>query len=646
MHVIGIDTGGTFTDFVSYDGERTRIHKVLSTPDAPERAIIQGLHALGLDHQSVRVIHGSTVATNAALEGKGVRTVYITNEGFADILTIGRQTRLKLYDLMPNKAPVPVPAELCLEVKTRMTAEGDVLEALNSSELERLVEQLHALKPQAVAINLLHAYLDDETEKAIEAVIPDDIFVSRSSDVLPLIGEYERGMATWLNSWLGPLVEGYLQRLTRAMAQARISVMQSSGQAIAAEQAAHQAVRMLLSGPAGGLVGAAYQSGLSDRTRLLSFDMGGTSTDVALIDGAPRLTLEGEINGWPVAVPMVDMHTIGAGGGSIAWLDAGGMLHVGPESSGADPGPACYGRGGTSATVTDANLYLGRLRPDRFLGGRMQLNEQASAEAIERLASQMGGSPMQAAEGILAVANQNMAQALRVISVQRGIDPRGFTLVCFGGAGGLHVCALAEALGLDEALMPNHAGVLSALGMLAAPPGRHKVKSYLALMGDLHEYQIEAELKRLADAAMDELVEEGIEPTEIETTYSVDLRYQGQSHSLNMVWQGMAGLVGRFHELHEQTYGHRMDAEVELVAIRAQLSAPALSFHPTNQVDSQPDTIWDEYRGVPCASRDELVTDESFRGPALVLDEVSTLWLADGWRCRKDAAGNLILTRH
>ena len=356
--LLGVDTGGTFTDFVLLDDSRLRIHKVLSTPDAPEQAILQGIDELGIGAVAAAgqlvVIHGSTVATNAALEGKGVRTVFITNRGFADMLSIGRQARSELYQLQPALTAPPVPADLCLETGGRMTPGGDELVPLGRADLESLRAQIEALQPEAVAINLLYAFVDDRYERAIEASLPAGLFCSRSSEVLPEHGEYERGIATWLNASLGPLMASYLQRLQQALAPGPVTIMQSSGGTIALEQAARRAVNLLLSGPAGGLAAARHIGHLCGQPRLMSFDMGGTSTDVALIDGEIRLSNEGHIGRWPVAVPMVDMHTIGAGGGSLAFVDGANLLHVGPQSAGASPGPACYGLGGTQATVTDA----------------------------------------------------------------------------------------------------------------------------------------------------------------------------------------------------------------------------------------------------------------------------------------------------
>ena len=421
---LGVDTGGTFTDFVLFDGRALRVHKVLSTPQAPEQAILQGIADLGLATESLQVVHGSTVATNAVLERKGVRTLYITNHGLGDVLTIGRQARRELYNLQPEPVPPPVPRELCLEVGARLAANGERVSVLGAADRELIEAQLARLQPQAVAINLLFSFVDDEDERRIESWLPAGLFVSRSSEVLPEYREYERGIATWLNAWVGPLVDGYLRRLQQALAPAPVSVMQSSGGTVSAGRAGHKAVQLLLSGPAGGLMGARFIGQQAGASRLLSFDMGGTSTDVALIEGEIRLTSEGHIGPWPVAVPMVDMHTIGAGGGSIAALDSGGLLQVGPESAGADPGPACYGQGGVLPTVTDANLVLGRLQADAFLGGAMTLDAGAARQALTGIATALAIDVETAAQGIIDIANEHMAQALRVISVQRGVDPR------------------------------------------------------------------------------------------------------------------------------------------------------------------------------------------------------------------------------
>jgi N-methylhydantoinase A len=651
LRLIGIDTGGTFTDFVLFEGARARVHKVLSTPDAPERAILRGLGELGLVSEGLMAIHGSTVATNAVLESKGVRTAYIANRGLGDLLSIGRQARARLYDLQPEPPRPPVPPELCVETGGRLGAEGQVVEPLTEGDLADLAARLVELSPQAVAINLLFSYVDSDAERRIEAAVPDGVFVSRSSAVLPEIREYERGMATWLNAWIGPLVEGYLTGLATGLPGACVSVMQSSGETIAADQAAGHAVRMLLSGPAAGLVGARFVGAEAGLERLLSFDMGGTSTDVALIDGEPRLTSEGRIGPYPVAVPMVDMHTIGAGGGSIARIDAGGMLRVGPESAGAAPGPACYGGGGEAPTVTDANLVLGRLRADAFLGGRMRLDEHAARTALRPMARRLRASEEEAALGVIQVANEHMARALRVISVQRGIDPRGFALVSFGGAGGLHVCALAEALEIRRALVPVHAGVLSALGMLVTRPGRQLSVTRLGLLGELAGQEVQGEIDRLIELGARGLIEEGVERDQLRASPSLDLRYRGQSYTLSLPWRGLDRAAEDFAILHEAQYGHRMEVPVELVNIRVGLQGPAAELtlgaldrrgHAAPVARAR---VYGVSGEVPVYARDRLGGGQRIGGPALVTEEVATTWISPDWEAEVLSNGSLLLER-
>ena len=643
--LIGIDTGGTFTDFVVLAGGRIRIHKVLSTPEAPERAILQGLRELGCLGQTFRLVHGSTVATNAVLEGKGARTAYVTNRGFGDVLSIGRQARARLYDLQPPLPPPPVPAELCWETGGRLAADGSTLEPLTEADLARLVDQVRRERPEAVAINLLFSFRDDRWERRIaERLAAEGVFLSRSSRVLPEYREYERGMATWLNASVGPRVAGYLQRLATAVAPAPVAVMQSAGTTVAAAQAAERGVQLLLSGPAGGLTGARFVASLAGYQRLLTFDMGGTSTDVALIDGAIRLTTEGRIGRYPVALPMVDMHTIGAGGGSIARVDAGGLLQVGPQSAGADPGPACYGRGGREPTVTDANLVLGRLRPDAFLGGRMRLDPAAARAAVGRLAWALGLELEAAAAGILRLANEHMVRALREISVSRGMDPAGAVLVSFGGAGGLHLCALAEALRIRRALVPVHAGVLSALGMIASRPGRVLSRTLARPLVPALGGRIEQGLAQLAQRGRAELVTEGVAPDAMEIEHSLDLRYQGQSHTLELPWQGVTDTGAAFHRLHQARYGHRLDLPVEVVNLRVAVrgAPPPLQLEPlpTGTALGRPDTSGP----IPAWPRAALVPGQRLSGPLLVTETVATTYLAPGWALEVDGYGNLLLT--
>ncbi len=650
---LGVDTGGTFTDFVFFDGVELRVHKVLSTPRAPEQAILQGIGEMGLSTtEGLLVVHGSTVATNAVLERKGVRTLYITNRGLGDVLTIGRQARRELYRLQPEPLPPPVPRDHCIEVNARLAANGSHVSALGDADREAVLQAIRTLKPEAIAINLLFSFLDDTDEREIESWLPKGLFVSRSSQVLPEYREYERGIATWLNAWIGPLVAGYLARLGDSLAPAPVLVMQSSGGTVRADMAGDRSVNLLLSGPAGGLMGAQFIGTTTDQSQFLTFDMGGTSTDVALLDGDIGLTSEGHIGPWPVAVPMVDMHTIGAGGGSIASVDSGGLLQVGPESAGASPGPACYGQGGEQATVTDANLVLGRLQPQLNLAGGLALDIDAARNAVQSIAGSLDLGVEDAALGIISLANEHMAQALRVISVQRGIDPRPYMLVSFGGAGGLHVCALADALGMRRALVPIHAGVLSALGMLAAPRSRHVSRTVTGLLSELSDDVLTEQFEALASSGRDELIGEGVAAPGIVTEYSVDLRYQGQSYTLELPWQGRDDTVLAFHAAHERRYGHRLETAVELVNLRCSLRAdpppmqlPGLAACAGQAVPSMKVRLVGYDAPVPVWVRSTLCAGQVLAGPALVTETVATTWLPAGWLATVDAVGNLMLER-
>lgn len=661
MH-LGVDTGGTFTDFVLLTDKGLRIHKVLSTPDAPERAILQGIREMDLEEAvsrgELRITHGSTVATNAALENKGVKTAFITNRGFGDLLSLGRQTRQELYNLTPAEKPVPVPESLCLETGGRLSARGETIDPLTDEDLAALVEQIKTLQPESAAINLLFSFLDSAAEERLAAALTPHCFVSRSSAVLPVAGEYERGIATWLNASLGPLVSHYLQRLQQGVDPCHVAVMQSTGGTIGADQAGDYAVKLLLSGPAGGLAGASYmgakQSGDIRKTRLLTFDMGGTSTDVALIHGEIQLTDEGSIGPWPVAVPQVDMHTIGAGGGSIACRDAGGLLQVGPESAGAAPGPACYGKGGTRPTVTDANAFLGKLHPDYFLGGEMALDTSAADRAIGNLATELGLTPEAAAQGVLDIANEHMARALRVISIQRGHSLDDFTLCCFGGAGGLHVCDIADTLQMNKAMVPVHGGVLSAFGMLAALKSRQLTHALITPLRKLDAKDIESAIKDLENQGKGSLQAEGVAPEVIQSQPRLQLRYLGQTYYLDVPWQGdLATAAEDFHRRHQQRYGHRLDQPVELVNVCVTLQAPqeAIDLPPlddgTPAAPADTTRLWLAGQWADCDlyERAALSAGQEIQGPALIVEKVSTTLVGTGWQARVDNWGNLLLEK-
>jgi N-methylhydantoinase A len=653
-----VDTGGTFTDFVLFHQHQLRSHKCLSTPDRPEQAILNGIRELGLSELiaggNLVVVHGSTVATNAALEGKGVRTVFISNRGFADMLSIGRQTRADLYNLRPPVPLAPVSAELCLETGGRIGADGRVIEPLTTADITALQQQIETLKPQAVAINLLFSFIDDGFEKAIAEAMPEGVFVSRSSEVLPEYKEYERGMATWLNAWLGPKVADYLGRLQAALKTTPLAIMQSSGGTTDAVNAGQRAVNLLLSGPAGGLAAVKHLGDSLARPRIMSFDMGGTSSDVALINGDIKLTNEGSIGPYPVAVPMVDMHTIGAGGGSLAYIDEGGMLRVGPESAGADPGPACYNKGGVKPTVTDANIVLGRLPANAKLGGSMPLNLEAARRAVATLAAQLELSIEDAAAGIIAIANEHMVRALRVISVQRGHDPSEFSLCCFGGAGGLHVCALADALGCPEIIVPNYGGVFSAMGMLLAPKERQLSRTINAGLESIHTDTVVEQLQSLAATGRAQLRGEGVKDADITEHPSVDLCYRGQSYTLNLPWQSaLADLEDAFHHAHEQRYGHQLALPVQLINIRQALRAataiadlPSLPPRAASQAaELCPVFFANDFNATPRYMRNELASEQFISGPALISEAVATTWLAEGWQAKVDDHGHLLIRR-
>ena len=700
---LGVDTGGTFTDFILFDDESKSIciHKVLSTPHSPEKAIMQGIADLNVDTNNLTLVHGSTVATNAVLEGKGARTVYITNKGLADVLSIGRQAREELYNLTPIKKPPLIPAELCVEVNSRLSAQGEHLQHLSEQDIFLLTKQLQALAPEAVAINLLFSFFDESEELKIERAIvelnrhdhfgAEGVFISRSSDVLPEYKEYERGMTTTLNAKVGPLMQGYLTRLGQRLAdkledqgsdKVTLSIMQSSGGITSAEQAGSYPVNLLLSGPAGGLKGAQTVAGASGLNQLLSFDMGGTSTDVSIIDKEIGFTLGAKIGGYPLAVPMVDMHTIGAGGGSIAQVDAGGLLLVGPESAGADPGPACYGKGGKRPTVTDANVVLGRLLPQFFLGGNMQLDKVAAFAAVQTLADELQlyslhtdalssekkcMSVEQAAQGIIDVVNDHMVRALRIMSVERGEDPKDFTLVSFGGAGGLHVCALAEELEMSKALVPVNAGVLSALGMLAAEASRERSRTINKRLKDCVAKDIEQVFEELlkhakaeltsntCDVAADcfsELNDEGSyasRSVNIKTTLTVDARYQGQSNTLNLPWTDLQNVEQVFHQKHKDSYGHCLDIDIELVNVRVRAIEQRQSFDlPMWQSTQELTRSYTTMPGikVPVAviNRAGLKVAQKLKGPVLITESSSTSWLAEGWSAEVDRVGNLLFS--
>lgn len=648
--LVGVDTGGTFTDLVVWDGKSLRHGKVLSTPDDPSKAIIEGLERLGVRDMPLQLVHGTTVGTNAVLESKGVRVAYVTSRGFGDVLTLARQNRRQVYALeQPPEAP-PVASELCLEVDTRIDAHGGLLARADGEALQSLAAQVKHLGAESVAVNLLFSFLRPEEEQRIAAALPEGCFVSCSSMLLPELREFERGIATWLNAAVGPLMARYLDELTRLLPRSRLSVMQSAGTTIMASQAAEQAVRLLLSGPAGGIAAARLLGKVSGHEQVMTLDMGGTSTDVSLLNGAIPLTNRSQIAGWPLTISTVDIHTIGAGGGSIARVDEGGMLLVGPESAGASPGPACYGQGGDQVTVTDANLILGRLPPDTLLGGYMPLQQGVALAALERLGLELGCGPVEAAQGVLRLANEHMARALRVMSVERGYDPRDYTLLCFGGAGGLHACAVAELLAMRTVIMPALAGVLSAQGMLASRPGRDLSRAVLKTLDACAAEGLQNDFEALRQEAEQALAAEGITAENLEHRRQLECRYLGQSEGLMLPWCELDKLEESFHLAHERASGHRLDRPVELVNLRlfSRGPAPVDDLHetlPTETDAPEAGTVYlpDMDQSVPVISRATLGDGATLQGPCIITDMAATTWVAPGWHASPDQWGNLVL---
>lgn len=656
--LLGVDTGGTFTDFVVCDGDRVHFHKELSTPDDPSVAILRGIDALaGSGVKELHVVHGSTVATNAILERKGVKTLMVTNAGLEDLLTIGRQSRRELYNLCPEAAQAWTGPEDCFGLGGRVDAAGNILAEPGSAELTALHDK--AGDYQSVAVCTLFSFLNPAQEKAAAGALAGrDVFVSLSHEVLAEYREFERASTTFLNAYVGPLVQRYLQRLAARLQSEHLLVMHSTGGVMDIGEAGRHAVRMVLSGPAGGLVAATEVGRQLATSKLMTFDMGGTSTDVALIDGAPGITVEGQMAGMPVAVPMLDIHTIGAGGGSIAWRDAAGLLRVGPESAGADPGPACYGRGGTRATVSDANVVLGRIPDSTLLAGNLPVDVRRAHRALGELGSEFGLDAEAMAEGVLRVAEENMAAALRVVSVQRGFDPADFSLLCFGGGGGLHACALAEALHVRDVIIPVGSGAFSAIGMLTGKRQCDLSQSRQLLLGRQspgdrpHD---EAGAMQQARAVFGELGKEAarrMPGLELDFERSADVRYAGQGFHLTIPWQDDPGKLQRdFIATHRQAYGHTLDCDLEIMTLRLTASADTRTLElpelprAVGEIRPHAFSTVSGHGEVPHFRRTELLPGHRIQGPAMLLEDTATVWVPPGWQVNPSPHGHLVLRR-
>ena len=648
---IAIDTGGTFTDIILAVAGHAFVLKVPSTPDDPARAALDGIRAIlaqAPERPSAQaLIHGSTVATNALLERKGARIALITNAGFEDVIEIGRQNRPQLYALTGTRPAPLVERALRLGIRGRLDHDGGEIEGIDEAELRALRERVR--DADAVAICLLHSYANPEHEIAVENALRASgvAYISRSSALLPEYREYERMSTTAVNAYVLPLMHGYLERLEERSGM-RVRIMGSAGGALPVEQARREPVHTILSGPAGGVAGALAVARAAGFDNILTFDMGGTSTDVSLCPGRPLHTREMTVSGVPVAVPVLDIHTVGAGGGSVAWLDAGGALRVGPRSAGALPGPICYGRGGTEITVTDANVWLGRLPASAFLGGQQQLEAAAIEAPLSQLAHHIDMSPEQAAAGVLTVINSTMEGALRVISVERGYDPADFTLVAFGGAAGLHAAELAEGLGVPRVLLPPHPGLLSAFGMLVSPI-RKSVARTVLLRADQSsvDASIAETLRELEAAARDEMAAEGIAAGDVVISRFIDARYAGQSHELRIPAENWREELHRAHELR---YGYANRSSVaEAVTLRVDAATPVPAAPVFGSTDAAAPTrrgrVYFDGRWAEVPLLDRAGLAARVAGPAVITEYSATTWVPAGWHIEPLAQGALLMGR-
>lgn len=638
---IGVDAGGTFTDFiVCHDDGTIETFKLRSNPRSPASVILSGIEqAAGsrkMQAGKAEVIHGSTVATNALLERKGARTALVTTAGFEDVIHIGRQNRAELYNLRPQPRIPIVARTMCFGLRERTYYDGVIAERPSAGEIAKVEAMLRRAGVESIAICFLHAYRDPKNERQVATALRDLGYVCASHEICPEFREYERSSTTLINAYVGPLMDRYLGELEGGKRYS-ISILQSNGGVMSATEARRNAVRTVLSGPAGGVIGAVETARISRFSRILGFDMGGTSTDVSLCDGQARETMEASIDGFPVRVPMLDIHTVGAGGGSIARVDEGGLLRVGPQSAGADPGPACYGIG-TRPTVTDAHVVLGRIAADQLVGGEMHLDVDRAAAAVDTVARQLKISRIAAAEGILRVANANMERAIRLVSVERGHDPRDFALVAFGGCGGLHACEIAAELGIQTVLVPEYAGALSALGMLMAD----HVRDYAA--GVLNAGNLEREFARLERTARKQLPGADLIRT-------ADIRYAGQSYELTVTWSPRDPAEA-FHREHQRLYGYANPGhavEIVTVRVRARIAVKKPSFKSRrgSSTSTKPAIRRIHCNGRWCDAKvwgRRSLPAQALRGPALVLDYGSTTLIPSGWTFALDKAGTLRIT--
>ena len=672
---VGVDIGGTFTDLVTITDGTLTVTKTSSTPTAPEDGVTDGLEQTR-EKTAVRFddvdffAHGTTVATNAVLEEEWADTALVTTDGFRDVLEIGRQARPDIYDFQTEKPATVVPRNHRYEIPERLDERGDVSTPLDEAAARDVAAQLADADVSSVAISLLFSYENGSHERRVREILGEegvDASFSLSSEVLPEIREYERTLTTALNAALKPVMDRYLGNLESEIADLGIrpdlEIMQSNGGIITADIARTRPVNTLLSGPAAGVQGASYVAGLAGIENLITMDMGGTSCDVSLVEGGdPMVATDVEVGDYPVNVPMIDIHTVGAGGGSIAWIDDGDALRVGPRSAGAEPGPICYGRGGTSPTITDAQLLLGRLNPDAFLSDELSVDVDRVEETFEReLADPLGKSVEAAAQGVLDVANASMERALRVVSVERGYDPRGFGLVAFGGAGPLHATTLAAELDIPRVLIPRTAGVLSALGLLISDILYDYSTSRVRNWETVDPSDLQATFDEFVARGREQLEKENLAESQMRFERSVDLRYAGQSFELSVPVpdgeldsRAKAAIRDRFHTKHQQRYGHAYDDEpIELVTLRTRargvVETPDLR-QDTNTgdvadaiVEERPVHFDGEVRDTRVYQRERLPAAGSFTGPAIVEGAESTVVVRPEQSVEVDEYGSLIV---
>jgi N-methylhydantoinase A len=667
---VGVEVGGTFTDLVAVEGGRVVVTKVPSTPKSPDIGAFAALSAAGIDLTQIEDLgHGSTVATNAVLERKGAKVAFVATSGFRDLLFMQRHDRRNIYDLFYAKPRPPVLRRDCFEVAERIGADGAVQMPLDEGQVARaLIPALREGGYRAVAVCLLNAYANPAHEQRLATLLATalpDLLVTCSHQVTREFREFERASTTLLSAYVQPVIDGYLHRFEHQLADAgfkgRFTVMQSNGGRLPAEAMRESAITALYSGPAAGVVGATRQAARSGFKDLITFDMGGTSTDVCLVqDGRPSLASESEIDGLPIRTPVLDIVSVGAGGGSIAWVDDGGMLRVGPQSAGADPGPACYGKGGTEPTTTDAHIVIGTIRPGAFLGGRMNLDGEAARQAFTGLAGRFGLGIEQAAASALQLADANIVRAIQLVSTERGRDPRDYALVPFGGAGPLHAARIAEELGIATIVVPPNAGVISAYGLVASDYTKFDAvtrKMKLDAAAALQAGRLFAEMRaRLAaEFAAMKL------PGELVYTHTLDMRFVGQAFEVGVEIPAerlqsldAAYLSELFADAHHRTFMHgaQLDRPVEIVTLRVGATlpigpAPKLDRPSATATAAEPARIFHGERWIECRrySAEALAPGETLVGPAVIEGYTATTWVPPGWTATLDPADNLLLRR-